>query len=69
VRVAATAERGKANDAVLELLADALSMPRDALQIVSGHGARDKIVEAAGLDPAAAEQRLAAAGRKETLRT
>jgi uncharacterized protein YggU (UPF0235/DUF167 family) len=69
VRVAAPADRGKANDAVLELLAYALSVPRGALRLVSGHGARDKIVEAAGVDPAAAEQRLAAAGRKDASQT
>lgn len=66
VRVAAPGERGKANDAVLDLLAEALAVPRATLALVSGHGARDKIVEAAGLDPAAAEQRLAAAGRKDS---
>ncbi len=69
VRVAAPAERGKANSAVLDILSAALAVPRGALQVVSGHGRRDKIVEAAGVDPAAAEQRLVAAGRKDASRT
>ena len=43
VRVTAAPEHGRANDAVLRLLADALSLPRESLTIVSGHGARDKI--------------------------
>ncbi len=69
VRVAAPAERGKANAAVLDVLSAALAVPRGALKVVSGHGRRDKIVEAAGVDPAAAEQRLVAAGRKDASRT
>jgi uncharacterized protein (TIGR00251 family) len=70
VRVTAAPEQGRANDAVLRLLAGALAVPRDALVLVSGHGARDKIVELSGLGPAVVERRLASAsaadrGRKE----
>jgi uncharacterized protein len=64
VRVAAAPERGAANDAVVRLLADALSVRRADVTLVSGHGARDKIVELAGLTPAQIESRLASAGRK-----
>lgn len=61
---------GRANEAVLRLLATALAVPRDAVSLVSGHGARDKIVESTGLGPALIERRLASAsaperGRKE----
>jgi uncharacterized protein len=52
VRVTEPPEHGRANDAVLRLLADALSVPRDTLTLVSGHGGRDKIIELTGLDPA-----------------
>ena len=37
VRVTAAPEHGRANDAVLRLLADALSLPRESLTLVSGH--------------------------------
>ena len=65
VRVAAPPEGGRANEAVLRLLADTLSLPRDAVTLVSGHGTRDKIVELAGLGPSQIERRLSsAAGRQ-----
>jgi len=50
VRVAAPPEGGRANEAVVGLLAEALSLPRGAVTLVSGHGARDKIVRLDGLD-------------------
>ena len=65
VRVAAAPEGGRANEAVVRLLADTLSLPRDAVTLVSGHGARDKIVQLAGLDPTQVERRLATAAGKE----
>jgi uncharacterized protein len=64
IRVAAPAERGAANDALLRLLADALGVGRRDITLVSGHGARDKIVELAGIAPAEVERRLASAERK-----
>src|SRR6476646_3726893 len=70
VRVTAAPENGRANEAVLRLIADALSLPRDAVTLVSGHGGRDKIVELTGVGPALIERRLSSAtaparGRKE----
>jgi uncharacterized protein len=64
VRVAAAPEAGRANDAVIRLLADTLSVPRDAVTLVSGHAGRDKIVELAGLGPSQIERRLAVAAGK-----
>jgi uncharacterized protein YggU (UPF0235/DUF167 family) len=64
VRVAAPPERGKANDAVLALLAEALDVPRSSLSIVSGEGSRDKVVELAGVEPGEVERRLASAGQE-----
>jgi len=66
IRVAAAPEGGRANEAVIRLLADTLSVPRDAVTLVSGHGGRDKIVELAGLGPSQIERRLnsAAAGKE-----
>ena len=61
VRVAAPPEGGKANAAVVRLLAEALDLPRGDVEIVSGHGARDKVVALAGIAPSEAERRLASA--------
>ena len=44
VRVTATPEAGKANAAVLALLAKALGVPKSALSIVRGETGRDKRV-------------------------
>jgi uncharacterized protein len=49
VSVTAAPERGKANEAVEELLAQALKLPRSAVAVVAGHSARAKRVELAGL--------------------
>jgi uncharacterized protein YggU (UPF0235/DUF167 family) len=65
IRVAAQPEGGRANDAVVRLLAETLSVPRDAVKLVSGQGARDKIVELAGIDGALVERRLSSAVQKE----
>lgn len=61
IRVAAAPERGRANDAVIRLLAERLRLPRRSLSVVSGHTARDKIVELHGLEPGEAARRLAKA--------
>ena len=66
VRVAAAPERGRANDAVLALLAETLELPRASVSLVSGASSRDKIVELAGIDPAETDRRLAGAGGEET---
>jgi uncharacterized protein (TIGR00251 family) len=51
VRVATAPERGQANAAVLDLLSEALRVPRRQLEIVRGRAARDKVVQVAGLSP------------------
>jgi uncharacterized protein YggU (UPF0235/DUF167 family) len=58
VRVAAAPEGGRANEALLDLLATELRLPRRSLSIVSGHAAREKIVLMEGIDPAESERRL-----------
>jgi uncharacterized protein (TIGR00251 family) len=62
LRVAAPPERGKANEAVLALLAETLALPRANVSLVSGAGSRHKTVELSGLEPDEIERRLAAAG-------
>jgi uncharacterized protein (TIGR00251 family) len=58
VRVAAAPEAGRANEAVLDLLAQELELPRRSLSIVSGHTAREKVVLLEGIDGAESERRL-----------
>jgi uncharacterized protein YggU (UPF0235/DUF167 family) len=61
VRVPATAERGRANDAVLELLAGALGIRRRELELVAGGTARRKVVAVTGLTAEEVDERLARA--------
>jgi uncharacterized protein len=58
IRVTAPPEGGKANDAVLRLLAERLDLPSESLTLVSGPSSRDKIVELHGIDTVEAERRL-----------
>jgi len=60
--VTAPAERGKANEAALRLLADALGLPRQRLRIVRGYTSRQKVIAVEGLDEAEVRARLAATG-------
>jgi len=62
VRVTAAPERGKANDAVVRLVAATLGLPRAAVAIVSGHGTRDKTLEISGADRDSVEAALESAG-------
>lgn len=49
VRVGAAPVDGAANDSVVEVLAKAFGVSRSAVSIVSGHTARSKIVDIAGV--------------------
>jgi len=59
LRVAAPADRGKANDATLQLLSQTLGVAASDVRLVAGHATQDKTVEVAGLTAAEAERRLA----------
>lgn len=50
VRVTAPPDRGKANDAVVKLLAAKLGVSRSAVRIVRGHTSRNKVVQVGGLN-------------------
>jgi uncharacterized protein (TIGR00251 family) len=65
VRVTAMPERGKANEAAAQLLAETLGLSRRDVAIVSGHGARDKVAEVMGIDPDETERRLSCAVGKD----
>ena len=58
LRVHAAPERGRANDAVVALLAETLGLPRADVRVVAGHTTRDKVVELAGISQDEAERRL-----------
>jgi ADP-ribose pyrophosphatase YjhB (NUDIX family)/uncharacterized protein YggU (UPF0235/DUF167 family) len=64
VRVAAAPEDGRANDALVRLLAAALAVAEGSISIVSGQRSRDKTVEVAGIEPEEAERRLVAAAAR-----
>ena len=58
VRVAAAPVDGRANRAVIDALAHAVGVRRNAVAIVVGLGSRDKVAEIAGLDDAELRRRL-----------
>src|SRR5213080_2484961 len=68
VRVAAPPEGGRANEAVLSLLAERLELPRRAVSIVSGHAGREKVVQMGGITQADSERRLEEASQRRRLR-
>ncbi|MFQ5732352.1 MAG: DUF167 domain-containing protein [Planctomycetaceae bacterium] len=50
VTVTQAPERGKANDAILKLLAKSLGLKRSQLALVSGKASRTKVIRATGID-------------------
>lgn len=60
VCVTAPPERGKANEAVEALLAEALGLPRRQVQVAAGLTSPRKVIEIEGLDPAEVCRRLSA---------
>lgn len=60
LRVTAAPERGRANEAVVRLLATRLGVSRRDVVVVSGTLTRDKVVEVRGVSADEAERRLAA---------
>jgi len=60
IRVQAPPEKGKANAAVISLLADFLDIPAKHLSICVGHGSQNKVVEVQGLSDAELISKLSA---------
>jgi hypothetical protein len=58
VKVTAPPVEGRANEAVVELLAEGLRVPKSSIRIVAGERAPLKTLEVAGLDAAAVVERL-----------
>jgi uncharacterized protein len=65
VRVTAPPEGGRANEAVLRLLAKTLGVPRRDLELAAGSTSRDKVVVLLGLTTESADARMAAAAKAE----
>jgi hypothetical protein len=61
IRVRAAPERGKANAAVVALVARTVGVQASAISIVSGNRSREKVVEIDGLDEDEVERRMRAA--------
>ncbi len=59
IKVRAAPEKGKANAAVQQLLAERLGLPVSRVTIVAGFGSALKAVEIDGLDPESLRSRLA----------
>lgn len=62
IRVAAPAERGRANAAAEQTLAAALGVPAESVRIVGGWTSPRKIVEVAALSEAEVRRRLSEGG-------
>jgi uncharacterized protein (TIGR00251 family) len=61
VQLAAPPVDGAANEALIELLSEALSLRKSAVRLALGQSSRSKVVEVVGLDAATVSARLAAA--------
>ncbi|HEX2861373.1 MAG TPA: DUF167 domain-containing protein [Lacunisphaera sp.] len=59
VKVHAPAVEGRANEALLDFLAEHLGLPRRAVTLVRGEKSRQKVVRIEGLDADALRARLA----------
>ena len=58
IKIAAPALEGKANEAVLEFIAEKLGLHRRDITLIAGEKSRDKLIEIAGLEAAEARARL-----------
>ncbi|MFH1485300.1 MAG: DUF167 domain-containing protein [Chloroflexota bacterium] len=64
VRIAAPAEKGRANEELVDFLARSLSIPKRNVTLLSGATARRKVVRISGLDREEAIHRLSIAKRQ-----
>src|SRR5213595_680697 len=58
VQVSAAPERGKANDAVINLIAGLLGLRRSEIQIARGHAQPRKVLHINGIDQQTLDQRI-----------
>ena len=62
IRLTAPPVNGAANDALVRYLADSFGVPRSAVEILSGHTARQKVVRITGIDDRDVQRVLNTAG-------
>lgn len=53
IRLAAPPVDGKANEALIKFIAEALNLPKSVVNLKSGQTARRKVLEISGVDPLA----------------
>ena len=58
LRVTAPPEDGKANAAVVRLLAQTLGISRSQLEVIRGHSSRNKVIRVSSLNAVEVRQRL-----------
>jgi len=58
IRVSAPPEKGKANDAIVKLLAGELALPESSISIVSGRASSRKSIQVDGISTSELLQRL-----------
>lgn len=58
VRLSSPPVNGAANQALIRFLADLLSVPRSAVQVIAGESSRSKVVAVSGIGPEQAARRL-----------
>ncbi|APV43919.1 hypothetical protein Dform_00564 [Dehalogenimonas formicexedens] len=58
IKIAATPERGLANEALVEFIAERLGIPRGAVKLVRGRTGRHKTVAVEGMTESEARHRL-----------
>jgi uncharacterized protein (TIGR00251 family) len=58
VKVSAAAEHGKANDAVIKLIADTFGLRTNQIQIVRGHTQPRKVLEIQSLEQSGLDERV-----------
>ena len=69
VKVKAPPEKGRANEAVIALLADRLGIDASSIAVVSGHGSPAKVVDVDGMDATALCQAFSSENRKNTAKS
>ncbi len=50
IKVMAPPEKGRANEAIVEMLAERLGLPADAIALASGHSSPAKVIAINGMD-------------------
>jgi uncharacterized protein (TIGR00251 family) len=63
IKVMAPPEKGKANAAVIQLLAEALGVPADDLEVESGHSSPSKVLSIRAMDQEAITSKLTPDGK------